>query len=123
MDYLKKKLDFTDADFLDNFVAYQKSLTKSARHSQFVVANRLYVQKIYEVNENFPEIATQKLLTEVEMIDLTNRVKAAKIINDFVAQKIQNKTGDIIKPEFLNGYPRIVLMNTIYVNVNFEKVI
>lgn len=120
---MKKQLDFTDEDFLDNFVAYQQSLTKSARHSQFVVANRLYVQNFYEVNENFREIATEKLSSGVEMIDLTNQVKAAKIINDFAAQKTHYKTGDICKPEFLNGYPRVVLMNTIYVNVNFEKVI
>lgn len=125
LDHLKRKLSLTgnDAEFLDNYVEYQKSLTKSAQSSKFVVANKLYVEKLYKVNEKFQEIATQKLSTGVEMIFLTNRMKAAKIINDFVWEKTQSQPSDIIKPENLNGDPRILLMNTIYMKLNFEKVI
>lgn len=124
-EFLKKQLNFTgsDAELLDNYVAYHKSLAKSARSSTFIVANKLFLQNWYKVDEKFQEIATQKLLSGVEAIDLSNSVKAAKTINDFVVTETQNKTGDIINPEFLSvNHPRIILMNTIYMKLNFDKV-
>lgn len=112
---LRNKFNFTgtDAEIFDTYVAYQESLTKSARRSTFIVANKLYVHNAYKVNEKFQETATQKLQTDVEMIDFTNQIKAAETINNFTE----------IEPAQLNNYPRVILMNTIYMNVNFEKVI
>lgn len=122
---LKNKFNFTatEAELFDTYVAYQESLAKSARRSTFIVANKLYVQKWYDLSENFKEIATKKLQTDVEVIDFTNQIGAAKIINSFTEGKTQNRTGDIIEPTQLAVFPRVILMSTMYININFEKVI
>lgn len=122
---LKKRLNFneTESNLLDYYVAYQQSLKQSARSSTFIVANKLFVPDWYHVNEKFRKMATQKLSSGVEMIDYTNQFEAAKLINHFVEEKTQNRISDIIKPESLDPDTRVVLMNNIYMKVNFEKVI
>lgn len=122
--YLKRRLNFTDtkSDLLDSYVAYQKSLTENARQSIMMLANKLYVQKGYETNPNFQEMAAHQLISGVELVNFTNSIETAKIINDFAAENTQNKVNDIINPESLNAHTRIVLMNTVYMKLSLEKV-
>lgn len=124
LDQLKSKLNFngTESDLLDYYVAYKKSLTESAKQSTMTVANKLYVQQGYQINQKFKDLATQKLLSGVEMVNFTNSNETAKTINGFVAEKTKNKTGDIIKPESMNANTRIILLNSIYMKLAFEKV-
>lgn len=82
----------------------------------------LYTQKGYQINKNFQELATKQLMSGVETVDFRNRIEAVKIINNFAAKKTQNKTGDVIKPESMNSDTKILLMNTIYVNLKWENV-
>lgn len=121
---LKRKLNFTDTKsaLLNEYVTYQQSLTESARDSTMIVANRLYVQQEFQINPTFQEVATQKLLSGVEMVNFKNATAAAKIINDFAAEKTHNKTGDVIKPASLTTDTKIVLMNTIYMKLTFDQV-
>lgn len=122
---LEKRLNFsgTESDFLNNYVAYHKSLTESARGSTLIVANRLFVPNWYRVNDKFKEVATQKLSSGVEMIDFRNPSEVANTINNLFADKTQNRMGDIINPETLNvSTTQIVLLNNIFMKLNFEKV-
>lgn len=120
---LKSSINFTGSasDLLDQYVVYQKSLTESAQQTM-LVANKLYVQKGYQVNPKFQEIATEKLMSGVEMVDFTKSAETAKIINDFAAEKTHNRTGDIVKPAFWHVNTRIVLMNTVYMKFSFDNV-
>lgn len=121
---MKKRLNFTgsESELLDYYDAYQKSIAERRRDSITIVADKLYVQKGFEINPKFKEMATQKLLTGIEMVNFTNVNETAKIINDFVLEKTEQKTGDIIKPESLNANTQIALMNTIYMKISFDKV-
>lgn len=112
----------TKSDLLVNYVAYQKPLMESARDSTFVVANRLYVQQGYQMSDKLKELATKQLSSGVEMVDFANADETAETINRFVREKTQDETHDIIKPESLKPDSRIVLMNTIYMKLDFEKV-
>lgn len=107
---------------MGDYVAYQQSLTESAQNSTIIVANKLYVQEGYQINPDFEVMATQKLLSGVEMVNFTISNETAKIINGFFAEKTQNKTGDIIKPKSLNTNTQIILMNSIYMKLAFDKV-
>lgn len=124
LDQLKSALNFTgsESDLLNSYVAYQQSLTESARQSTMILANKLYVREGYQINPKFKEIANQKLLSDVELVDFKNSNETAKIINDFANEAIQNRTGDIIKPEQLNADTQIILINTIYMRLVWEKV-
>lgn len=124
LNQLKKALNFNESEsnLLDYYLAYQKSIKESAQSSTFIVANRLFVPDWYQVNEKFQEIATQKLSSGVQKIDYRNVFDAAKIINNFAAEKTQNKVNDIIKPEKLDVDTRIILTNNVYFKLNFEKV-
>lgn len=121
---LRSRLNFTgtESDLLVYYTAYQQSITESARNSTFIVANKLYVQQGYQINPRFQEVVTEKLLSGIDSVDFTNSTEAAKIINGFVAEATQNRTGDIIKPESLNANTQIILMNSIYMKLSFEKV-
>lgn len=114
---LRSRFNFTasKSDLLEKYVAYQQSLTESARNATIILANRLFVHQGYQVDPKFTQVASNKLLSGVQMVNFTNSTAATKIINDFVPD-------DVIKPGTFNADTKIVLLNTIYMKLTFDKV-
>lgn len=96
-------------------------MQKGAGNSSFVIANRIYVKRGYEINKIFQEVATQQFLSDIESINFENSFETAGIINNFVEAKTNGKITDLIKPDALSDNTSTVLVNAIYFKSDWEN--
>lgn len=78
------------------------------------IANKMYIMEKYSVKSNFHDIAKKSFRSETESINFVQNTAAAEKINAWVEQKTNNKIKDLISPDTLNDYTRLVLVNAIH---------
>lgn len=78
------------------------------------IANKVFVMENYTLKDTFKAVASQYFLSEAENVNFIQNKAAAKIINDWVEGKTNNKIKDLILPDDLNELTRLVLVNAIY---------
>ncbi|XP_055317899.1 antichymotrypsin-2-like isoform X3 [Sitodiplosis mosellana] len=104
----------------NQFAEYYGLLEKSVGKSTLSIANQIYVQKGYEINKNFKEVAVKKFQSGIDEMNFAENVASAKAINSFVEDKTKEKIKDLIKPDMLDALTRVVLVNAIYFKGNWE---
>ena len=87
----------------------------SDENNKLLTANRLFVQKSFEILEAF-KIGTREFYdAELALVDyITNAEKAREEINHWVEQKTNDKIKDLIPPGMLSSDTRLTLVNAIY---------
>jgi serpin B len=78
------------------------------------IANKIFVKNGFTVKPTFNEVATKSFESKTESVDFAQSQKAAKIINDWVESKTNNKIKDLIKSSSLDSDTRMILVNAIY---------
>ena len=64
---------------------------------------------------NIRLLSDDKFKTSIlQETDYNDGEASAQLINDWVEKKTQSKITDLIKPEWLNSFTRLVLVNAIY---------
>lgn len=99
--------------FLPLMTAYANSNTTH-------IANKIYVKKGYELNDEFKS-NLNNFLSSVENVDFSNGKQAAAIINKFVEEKTNNLIKDLIDPGALDALTRVVLVNAIHFKGKWKK--
>lgn len=110
----------TDKQITANlFQAYLRYLVQAVGCSTFSIANEIYVQTGYALNQQFEQLAKDYFKSGVAQLNFAQAEPSAKTINKFVEQKTNNKIHDLITAEMLGPATRIVLVNAIYFKVKF----
>lgn len=84
------------------------------------IANKIYVKKDYELNNEFKSNLNY-FLSSVENIDFNAATEAAGIINKFVEEKTNNLIKNLISPSVLDSNTRLVLINAIHFKGKWKK--
>ncbi len=81
---------------------------------ELTVANALWGQKGYAFLPQYMKLVQTQYDSELQDVDFSANIEAARIINTWVAQKTKEKIKDLIQPGALNSLTRLVLTNAIY---------
>ncbi|KAL1491105.1 hypothetical protein ABEB36_011750 [Hypothenemus hampei] len=81
---------------------------------QLLMANKIFVKEGQNFKPEFQAVTTKKFQSEVQKLNFEKSAESAKIINDWVEDKTQNKIKDLIEPGSLDASTRLVLVNAIY---------
>lgn len=84
------------------------------------MANKIYVAKNFVVNPKFNEILSLKFNATAESIDFIQNQIAATAINRWVERQTNNLIRDLISPDILDEFTRMVLVNAIYFNAVWQ---
>lgn len=104
----------------NQYKEFDRLIRKSAGKSELMIANQIYVQRGYQLNEGFKELAVKKFATGIESVDFTQPNQSAQIINHFVEQKTKQKIKDFVDPNILKGNPLVFLVNAIYLKCKWR---
>ena len=78
------------------------------------VANRLFVQKRYQLLPPFLETAKEHYLAPLEQLDFGEAEAARKHINHWVEKQTKDKIRDLVPSGVLNANTRLILANAIF---------
>lgn len=78
---------------------YFELFGNSTDKSELMIANQIYVDRRFQLDENFQEMAMAKFNTGVEYVDFSNQNDTAQLINTFVTNKTRGKIQEIITPD------------------------
>ena len=87
----------------------------SDEKNKLLTANRLFVEKSFEILEAFKEGTREFYNAELALVDYMRDVeKASEEINNWVEKKTNNKIKDLIPSGMLSSDTRLTLVNAIY---------
>lgn len=116
---IKKVLHIASVSSLDLNKSMKKFIDTlngaSDENNKLLTANRLFVQKSFEILEAFKEGTREFYDAELALVDyITNAEKVTEEINHWVEQKTNDKIKDLIPPGMLSSDTRLTLVNAIY---------
>lgn len=111
---IKTSLKYSDATSDDDILNYFSKLNKGLSTSDIIKsANKIYVNEALSVKPSFNEIATSKFYSEASSINFGSP-DASQKINDWVAEKTNNKIKNLYSLDSFSADTSIVLMNAVY---------
>ncbi|XP_018579751.1 serine protease inhibitor 3/4 isoform X4 [Anoplophora glabripennis] len=90
------------------------SRLNSVKDVTLLIANKVFLQESYKLQQDFSTVAVQQFSSEVELLNFKQPKVAASSINTWVENKTNNKIRDLINPEDLDDNTVLVLVNAIY---------
>ncbi|KAL4709175.1 hypothetical protein ACJJTC_008103 [Scirpophaga incertulas] len=112
---LLSSLGFPDDNTIRSAFTRVSSMLKSIKGVTLDVANKVYVMEGgYDLQAPIKEDAVNIFDAAFEIVNFAENVKAANIINSWVEGKTNKRIKDLIQPDDLNAYSRLVLVNAIY---------
>ena len=86
----------------------------SDENNKLLTANRLFVQKSFDILEAFKEGTREFYDAELALVDYITNAEAREEINHWVEQKTNDKIKDLVPPGMLSSDTRMTLVNAIY---------
>lgn len=120
---LVNSLDIDDdrAVVADQIQSYYQKLLKSAGSTTMSIANQIYVQIGYRLNQTFQKVAVEKFDSGVKPLNFTDAVNSAQVINAFVEGRTNNKIMDVVSPSMFDATTRLVLVNAVYFKGQWKR--
>ncbi|XP_042534852.1 neuroserpin [Dipodomys spectabilis] len=114
-DSLKEGEEFS---FLKDF-----SNMVTAEDSQYVmkIANSLFVQNGFHVNEDFLQMLKKYFNAEVTHVDFSQNVAVANTINKWVENNTNNLLKDLVSPRDFDSITHLALINAVYFKGNWKS--
>ncbi|XP_072940646.1 antichymotrypsin-2-like [Epargyreus clarus] len=81
------------------------------------MANKVYVNEKYELNENFDVISHDIFKGEVENINFSRNNQSAAEINDWVDEETNHHIKHLIDPSIIDEDSRVILVNALYFKI------
>lgn len=85
------------------------------------IANKIYVNQNYKLKDSFKELTSKSFRAEADTLDVANPAAAAGKVNKWVEEKTNNKIKDLLSPDNIDDFTRLVLVNAIYFKGNWAK--
>ena len=104
------------SDLNDNMKQFISTLnTASDNNTKLLTANKLFIEKSFEILESFKERTSAVYDAEVALVDFKEHAERAREeINQWVEQKTNDKIKDLIPAGMLSEDTRLTLVNAIY---------
>ncbi|XP_048005080.1 antichymotrypsin-2-like isoform X2 [Leguminivora glycinivorella] len=109
-----------DTDTIRSSFSQVASRLKSVKGVTLDVANRVFLKQGHELDAKLKDDAVKVFDAALEPMDFSDGAAAAKVINDWVESKTNNKIKDLISKDSLNAMTRLVLVNAIYFKGNWK---
>lgn len=78
------------------------------------IANKIFVKSGLTMKPSFQEVTAKSFKSEAQSVNFAESAKSAKIINDWVESKTNNKIKDLLGSDSIDASTRMVLVNAIY---------
>ena len=62
------------------------------------LANKIFTSKNIDIKESYKELTSLYFKSEVDQIDFSKNIEAAKTVNDWCSEKTNNKIKELIGP-------------------------
>ena len=113
----------SSADLNESMKNFIDSLNgASDENNKLLTANRLFVQKSFEILKSFQEGTHEFYHAEIALVDyVANVEKAREEINQWVEQQTNDKIKDLIPAGMLSSDTRLTLVNAIYFKSVWQK--
>ncbi len=96
------------------------SLVKASGGFQLNIANALWGQRGYGFLEAFLDVLAQNYGAGVRPVDFAGAPEESRVtINDWVAERTEGRIRELIPPEVIDNFTRLVLTNAIYFNATW----
>jgi serpin B len=121
---LKKLLDLNlkDSEISEIYNEYLTTLdVLNSETSILNVANRIYSQNNFKLNQKFENNLVKNFKSEINQIDFSYSADSAETINKWVSNKTNHKINKIIEKSSLNSLTRLILINAIYFKANWQN--
>ncbi|KAL9916557.1 antichymotrypsin-2-like isoform X2 [Glossina fuscipes] len=93
---------------------YHNVLSQYEKSDILKIANKIYVQKDHEIQDEYNKLLNEKFFSKAEEINFSANVEAARAINSWVALKTNNRIQDLISSSSLSSDTRLILLNAIH---------
>ncbi|CAF4522283.1 unnamed protein product [Rotaria sp. Silwood1] len=91
------------------------SIANQDKQVQLKLANRLYAQKAYQLQEEYLKIVQNSFKADIKLEDFENeRVQAVQRINAWVEQQTNNLIQDLLSIKDVTPETRLIIINSIY---------
>jgi len=94
--------------------SYLKAISRLDSNVVLSVANKVYLNQGYVLNEEFKDNLVKYYGSEAESINFRDAQQSAKTINDWIANKTNEKIRNLLSSDFFDEFTRLVLVNGIY---------
>ncbi|KAG8136126.1 hypothetical protein E2320_009104, partial [Naja naja] len=105
--------------------AFLKDLSDMAAtedsHYVMKLANSLYVQNGYHVNEKFLQLLKKYFKAEVEVVDFRQNIAVASYINKWVENHTNNMIKDFVSARDFSALTHLAIVNAIYFKGNWKS--
>lgn len=120
---MKQSLYFNDNKTItaNQFYEINRFLENNDEKTSLLIANQIYVNERYTLNETFQSVAAKKFSCRLESLNFDKNTQAAQTINDFVAEKTNYQIRDFIQPDGINEDISVILINAIYFKGSWEQ--
>uniref|UniRef100_A0A1I8PTU2 Serpin domain-containing protein n=1 Tax=Stomoxys calcitrans TaxID=35570 RepID=A0A1I8PTU2_STOCA len=111
---MDQQLGFTSQTRENLAENFHSILAKYENSNILKIANKVYVMKGYELQDNYNRLLTDKFFSAAENVDFADSAKASNTINSWVETKTGNTIKNLIKPGTLSSDTRLFLLSAIY---------
>ncbi|XP_032589864.1 alaserpin isoform X3 [Drosophila grimshawi] len=116
---LDRGLQLVSSDVAKIAESFHQVLAAYEKSTILRIANKIYLMKGYELNDEFSALVSNKFLSPGQNVDFSKNVEAANLINTWVEQQTNNLIKDLVAPSLLDAQTRLVLINAIHFKGNW----
>ncbi|CAF0808007.1 unnamed protein product [Didymodactylos carnosus] len=106
---------------LNKHQQHRKTSRASNQTTTFTVANRLYADKTFELNDKYNNILKEHYQSELQLVDFSQQEEAAEIINNWIANKTNDKIKKLLSKKDIHSLTRLILVNALYFKGSWVK--
>lgn len=109
------------ATLAKEFPDYLNSLRSHVGGHALSIANQIFVQSQYQLNENFRTVIAQQFRSGIESVNFAESKASAATINRFVEANTNGKIKNFIAPDQLDTTTRALLVNAIHFKGEWQQ--
>ena len=95
------------------------TIASQDKQVQLKLANRLYAQKAYKLQQDYLNIVQKSFQSDVQLEDFQNNsAKAVQTINSWVEDQTNNLIRNLLSSDDVKADTRLIIVNCIYFKVN-----
>jgi len=108
--------------FHRKYGAFLNTLQKDNAATQIFIANALWLQKDFQILEDFENTLKNYYKSPTQKVDFKNETeKAREQINDWVAKQTKESIKNLIPQGILNSLTKLVITNTLYLKATWQN--
>jgi len=106
----------------ESFHYYMKTLHEYFNEEskyKISTANALWISNSLKLQNNYLKIMNDYYKAHTQNVDFSDRINTAELINQWIEDQTNNLIKDIIDPNFINDFTKLILTNAIYFKGNW----